>query len=297
MKKNKVTFINSHTQLYCLLGNPIMHSVSPQMQNTAFQSYNLNSIYIAFTIEEDSLENVVCGCKALGIKGFNVTIPYKKTIIKFIDIIDASANRIGAVNTVLSSNDRLIGFNTDGIGFVKAVGEGTLQDQQVAILGAGGAATAIVYEVASRASSITIFNRTLKKAETLVENVLNSLDVTHNISIQALPLNKKSLEDTLDKCRLLVNTTSIGMHPYSNKSPVPQQLLHSKMIVFDVVYNPLKTRLLKDAEMIGAPTISGLDMLLHQGGEAFKIWTGLSPPIEDMKKAALQALLGNETIN
>ena len=279
--------MDSHTGLCCLIGYPIGHSVSPQMHNTAFQALNLNLIYLAFQVKGESLEAAVKGLKSLGVKGFNVTVPHKVSIINYLDELDDSALNVGAVNTVLNRDGELVGYNTDGRGFIKSVGIENLKDKYVTVLGAGGAARAIVYESAKYASGIFILNRTLGKAESLAREVVSRHP---KIEIKAMPLTLKGVKEALEQSSLLANATIIGMHPHEDEIPIPPDLLRRDLTVFDAVYNPLKTQLLREAERLGAKTISGLDMLVHQGGEAFKIWTGMNPPIQAMKDAALKAL-------
>lgn len=279
--------VDSHTGLCCLIGYPIGHSVSPQMHNAAFQTLNLNLIYLAFQVERESLEAAVKGLRSLGVKGFNVTVPHKVSIIDYLDRLDDSALKVGAVNTVLNRDGELIGYNTDGRGFIKSVGIENLKGKYVAVLGTGGAARAIIYESAQYASRIFILNRTLSKAESLAREVM---DRYPEIEIEAMPLTPKSIKKALERSSLLANATPIGMHPNEDEIPIPPSLLRRDLTVFDAVYNPLKTRLLKEAERLGAKTIGGLDMLVHQGGEAFKIWTGVDPPIQAMKEVALEAL-------
>lgn len=281
--------IDSRTGLCCLIGNPIGHSISPQIHNAAFQSLNLNLVYLAFQVEGD-LGGAVEGLKILGARGFNVTIPYKVSVMGHLDCLDASALEIGAVNTVLNRNGRLIGYNTDGKGFIRSVGVEVVKGAGVTVLGAGGAARAIVIESARYASMIYVLNRSLEKAEALAREVAHRLN--SGIEIKAMPLTPGSLREALEHSSLLANATPVGMHPHVDESPVPPGLLNRELTVFDAVYNPLETRLLRDARRAGARTVDGLEMLIHQGGEAFKIWTGIDPPIQAMRRAALKALQG-----
>jgi shikimate dehydrogenase len=284
--------IDGSTGLCCLIGNPVRHSISPQMHNAAFQALNLNLVYLAFQVE-DGLGEAVKGLRSLGVKGFNVTIPYKVSVMDHLDALDDSALRIGAVNTVLNRDGTLIGYNTDGRGFIRSIGIENIKDRGLTVLGAGGAARAIVYESARYASRIFILNRTLSRAEALAEEVASRLGLSLDTEIEAMPLNPGSLRKALEHSSLLANATPIGMYPRVDESPVPEGLLRRDLTVFDAVYNPLETRLLREARLIGATTVNGLEMLIHQGGEAFKIWTGLDPPIEAMRSAALKALRGH----
>jgi shikimate dehydrogenase len=280
--------INSRTGLYCIIGNPIEHSMSPPMHNAAFQALKLNCVYSAFKVESFELDEAVKGLKSIGIKGFTITVPHKQAVIRLLDEVDEYVERVGAANTVLNENGKLVGFNTDGIGFVRAVGEDLLKEKRVVILGAGGAARSLAYETVLQASSLLILNRTLSRAVDLVYEI--SKYNQRNIEVKAMPLNNESLEHVLKTCHLLVNTTTIGMYPHLNETPVPIGLLNSDMTVFDAVFNPYKTKLLRDAEMVGARIVSGLDMLVYVSVESFRIWFRREPPIQVMRNVGMRAL-------
>ncbi|MFB0544727.1 MAG: shikimate dehydrogenase [Asgard group archaeon] len=280
--------ITSKTVACAVIGDPIHHSLSPNMHNAAFQCLNLDYVYLAFRVQKENLGEAISGFKALNFCGFNVTIPHKEECIKYLDEIDETALKIGAVNCVVNENGILKGYNTDGIGALRVVTEGgfELDGKKIVILGAGGAARAIVFTFAKLASKINILNRTFPKAKKLVEDVSR----TAKILIIAKKLSYENLKESILEAELLVNTTSVGMYPKTEETIVPQELLHEKLTVFDAVYNPPETRLLREAKSIGAKTIDGIDMLVYQGAEAFEKWTGKKAPIQVMKKTVLKSL-------
>lgn len=267
--------INAKTKLCGLIGNPVEHSMSPTMHNAAFKKLGLNFVYLAFKVED--VEHAIKGMRALSIIGFNVTIPHKVEVMKFLDEIDETARKIGAVNTIVNDNEFLKGFNTDWLGAIKSIEEKiTVRGKKVVILGAGGAARAIAFGIKNKDGKLTILNRTVGKAKRL------SKEVGCNFG----PLNDLEHID----CDILINATSVGMYPKENFSLVKKDVLKSVDTVFDVVYNPLKTKLLRDAESVGCQTIEGIDMLVLQGAAAFEMWTGKTPDVALMKKVAIEQL-------
>ena len=274
--------INGKTKVLCLIGKPVKHSLSPIIHNVALNDLNLNYVYVAFEIEENQLENAIKGIKALGIKGANVTMPYKTEVFKYLDELSEDAKEIGAVNTILNEDGVLKGYNTDGIGALRALEKFTeLDDKKVILLGAGGAAKAIAVTISKKISEITILNRTERKA---VEIALKLKEKGFNA--KALKLNSKNLRNEIKSAHILINATSVGMN--SNESPVPKHLLKPGLVVFDIVYSPLETKLLKNAREKDCITIDGLWMLIYQGAESFKIWTGFYPNVQLMRDAALK---------
>ncbi|MEM4246536.1 MAG: shikimate dehydrogenase [Candidatus Bathyarchaeia archaeon] len=278
--------VDSRTRLCCLLGDPVTHSVSPQMHNAAFSHLELNFCYMAFRVVRRELPSAVEGVRALGIRGFNVTVPHKVEIIPLLDEVDETARKISAVNTVLNKDGRLIGFNTDGAGFIKAVGEDRIRGKNAVMIGAGGAARAIAFSLAGRCRSLTILNRTSRKAVALAGEV----ERTTGCRIMGLGLSSEEAGEALRRCELLINSTIVGMYPDVSRTIIDNNLINPGMVVFDAVFNPAETRLLREARLRGAYTVSGLEMLVHQGAEAFKIWTGAEPPLEVMREAAVGAL-------
>jgi len=276
------------TKVCAVIGDPIEHSLSPQIHNAAFQHLKLNYVYVAFRVAEKDIKNALQGIQALKIHGLNVTMPLKTKIIPYLDKLDSRAERIGAVNTVLNEKGRLIGYNTDGLGALAALKANNqdLVNKKVLILGAGGASRAISYTLAKDARKIVILNRTIEKARSLAKE----LNKTFGKKVRHGEINEKRLEKDLKDTDILINATLLGMHPYKNETPVSRKLLRSDLTVFDLVYNPPETRLLREAKAIGAKTINGLAMLVHQGALSFEIWTGKKAPIDVMLKACMEGL-------
>jgi len=284
----KSSRIDGSMRLCCLIGNPAKHSLSPLMHNAAFEELGLNYTYLAFEVEKNSLGEAVRGLRSLGVCGFNVTIPYKVDVVEYLDELDRSATDVGAVNTVVNKDRWLTGYNTDIQGVIYALEKaGLLSPKGLAvIIGAGGAARAVVAALAKmRCDEILLLNRTEEKATTLAREA----EERYGIHCSGLKLTRRNL-GKVEKAILLVNATSLGMHPKVEESPIPKELIPEEIMVFDVVYNPLKTRFLKEAEERGAKTISGIDMLIGQGAASFKLWTGRDAPEELMRRTVLKAL-------
>lgn len=274
--------IDSNTKLVGLIGWPVSHSMSPMMHNSAFQHMKLNFIYVALPVKPERLSEAIKGIKALSFRGVNVTIPHKERVINYLDDLTKEAELIGAVNTIVSDGERLIGHNTDSVGFIQSLIQNEFNPEgcNALILGAGGAARAVTVALAlNRAEKIFIYNRTQKKAQQL-EYIINKIRPGLASVVEYMEENLFDLD-----VDIVVNTTSIGMHPNVEDCPVTNaEFFKEKMVVCDIVYNPLKTAFLKRAEDKGCKVIYGLDMLLYQGAEAFKLWTGIEPPIKTMKK-------------
>ena len=267
--------IDSHTALYAVIGNPVRHSLSPKMHNRAFSHIGQNAVYLALPVAD--VAGAVSGIRAFGIRGVSVTIPHKVAIMGYLDEIDAQADRIGAINTVVNRDGILHGCNTDAWGAVKALTETTpIADKTVSIIGAGGAARAIGFGLISEGARVKILNRTREKGETLA---------------RVLGAEFQPLTPTLRlDCHALINTTPVGMTPNTGRSPVSPKALTKEMVVMDIVYNPLKTKLLQDAEAAGCRTIDGTAMFVYQGVMQFELWTGKKAPVELMRQTVLEAL-------
>jgi len=266
-------------KVYGVIGDPIEHSKSPQMQNAALRNAGIDAIYTKFHITDNKLDEAIQGFRRLRIAGFNVTVPHKITVMKHLDNVDELAQDIGAVNTVHNDNGKLIGYNTDGYGALESIKKvTTTEGKGVCVLGAGGAARAIAFTLASESKpkEVYILNRTKEKAEKLAKEIAEKTGVR----ITGAGLDET---DILERTDILINTTSVGMHPKTGESPLPKEALHSEMVVFDIVYNPLKTRLLMDAEEKGCRIITGENMLIMQGAKAFEIWTGGKPDLDSMR--------------
>lgn len=274
--------------LYGVIGDPIAHSMSPDMHNDAFGAMGIDAHYHAFHVKPGDLGTAVKGMRALGVKGFNVTVPHKTAIMPFLDKIDPLAATIGAVNTVILEDGGYTGYNTDGLGFVSGLIsglDGPLKDHRALIIGAGGAARAIYYTLISEGLiSIDVCNRTKERAEALISGNPNGA------SSKALSLPEA--EDGLSRYSLIINTTSIGMEPKTEEMPIDLANLQADAFVSDIIYNPLETRLLREAKGKGARIQNGLPMFVGQGALAFKIWTGKIPDLERMKKIVLDKLGG-----
>ena len=278
--------IKGSTNIVGLIGHPVEHSFSPPMHNAAFDELGMDYAYVAFNVNPTELEKAIEGAESLNIKGFNVTIPHKIEVMKYLDEIDDVAELIGAVNTIDFKN--LKGYNTDGIGAVRAIEEVTsIKNKNVVIAGAGGASRAISFYIAKYgADSLTILNRNVDKAQSLAGDVSNSglIDDVKSDSIN-------EINAYLADADILVDTTPLGMHPHINDQPIATaENMHDELVVFDAVYNPNETVLLKQAIEAGAKPVYGIKMLLYQGAESFKIWTGADAPVDIMEKALKDTL-------
>lgn len=280
-------------KICALLGNPVEQSFSPVMHNAAFSDKGLNYIYVASRVDDKSLKAAIDGARALGIAGLNITIPHKVSVISMLDEVDDVSQRIGAVNTVVNNGGILKGYNTDAAGFTKALAGKNVnpEGKQAVVLGAGGASMAVSYALVEAGASVVIMNRLARLDE--ASRLAHKLSNFSRVPVEAIALNPQNLEKSLEKADILVNATSVGMHPGKNHSLVPERLLHPEMLVFDLVYNPLQTKLLSDADQAGAQTINGLEMLIWQGALAFELWTGLAPPVGIMRTQALKELENN----
>lgn len=288
--------INTETKMIGLLGYPLKHSYSPAMQNAAFQKMGLNKIYIPIEVTEENLGDVIKGMSKMNFAGFNVTIPHKINVMEYLDEIDELAKMIGAVNTVINKDGRLKGYNTDGNGFLRSFEIGTgesVKKKKILIIGSGGASRAISMTMAvNGAEKIYICNRTLDKAVELADDINKKT----GSPLVAAALKYNDIEDVLQYTDIIINTTSVGMHPDTDALPIDKRLLDKRFIVCDIVYNPLKTKLLEEAEKVGCKILTGISMLVYQGAEAFKIWTGIEPTVEIMFDE-INKILGKEVVN
>lgn len=278
--------MDAGTGVVGLIGHPVGHSKSPEMMNRAFRACGLPFVYLAFDVAPSELGAAVRGMRALGFRGWNVTIPHKVAILEHLDEVEETAREIGAVNTVVSRDGRLIGYNTDSEGYLRSLVAETgleLAGQRVLILGAGGAARAVTHALAdSGVESITIANRTREKAERLAKSLGRKVD--------ARAVSLTELKRVVPETTLLVQTTSVGMYPKTEAIPIDPSLLHAGMTVSDLIYRPRKTLLLREAEARGARVHGGLGMLLHQAALAFEKWMGRPAPVEVMRDALEEAM-------
>lgn len=279
--------IKGSTNIVGLIGHPVEHSFSPPMHNAAFDALGMDYAYVAFDVNPDDLSSAIEGAKSLNIKGFNVTIPHKIEVMQHLDELDDVARLIGAVNTIDFEN--LKGYNTDGIGAIRAIEEVTkVKDRDVIVAGAGGASRAISFYLAKfGASSITVLNRNVERAQNLASDVSAS-DLIGDVN--AGPISE--IGNLLGDADILVDTTPLGMDPHIDDEPIAKaDSMHEDLVVFDAVYNPNETVLLKEAIKAGAKPVYGIKMLLYQGAESFRIWTGRDAPIDVMENA-LNEFLG-----
>jgi shikimate dehydrogenase len=267
--------IHASTSVYCVIGHPIGHSLSPLMHNAAFESYGENRAYVAFEVKD--LAAAVSGFRALNIGGVSVTIPHKVAIMDHLDEIDDLARRIGAVNTVVNQDGHLIGLNTDCHGAVQALETKTrLSGKSTILIGAGGAARAIGFGLKAAGADMVIANRTPAKGRQLAAN----------LGVESVPLDR--LSEMAGE--IVINTTPVGMAPRTEALPVPGGFLKRGMTVMDIIYNPLQTRLLKEAAQAGCRIIDGVAMFVHQGARQFELWTGKKAPLDIMRQAVMEAL-------
>lgn len=281
-----LNWIKSDTTSYAVIGDPIKQSRSPIMMNRAFAKTGINAAYLAFHVEPSRLQAAIEGMKALQFGGLNVTIPHKLDVMNYIDEIDDSARIIGAVNTIVNENGHWIGYNTDGIGYVRSLIEETgmsIAGANIVVIGAGGAARGIVYALSQHApASITIANRTADKAKLLAES-LSAYGQMDGVGLEDI----YSLTARID---LVINTTSVGMFPQTEAMPIKPEWLEPHMTVSDLIYNPMKTALLSEAERKGCTIHGGLGMFIYQGAYAFEYWTGQTAPVAEMREVVLQSL-------
>jgi len=283
--------ISAKTRIFCIIGHPITHSFSPFIHNYWFKELGLDFRYLAFHVHPDQLKQSIKGIKALNIKGFNVTIPHKETILPFIDKVDVLAQDIGAINTIKLEEAKLIGRNTDALGGKKALLDAgcKIKNKKVLILGAGGAARAISFALIEDIDYLVIANRTSERVRILVGDLIKK----KNCEIKYINFDTQSLKQELGEIDILINTTPIGMFPNISKSPISKEIIHSDLFIFDLVYNPLETQLLKDAISIGCKAQGGLDMLINQGALAFEWWTNKKPNIDKIKDKLIENLMRN----
>ncbi|RSD24135.1 shikimate dehydrogenase [Mesobacillus subterraneus] len=274
-------------KLFGVMGDPIAHSMSPAMHNDLFSLYDIDAVYLPFHVMQGDLETAVKGLKAIGASGFNVTIPHKTEIMSFLDKIDPLAEAIGAVNTVKNENGHLIGYNTDGPGFVKGLESviADLESRSALIIGAGGAARAIYFSLAQAGiHSIDLYNRTQLKAEELISSC--------PYKVQSKLLDRETAERDLAAYQLIIQTTSIGMFPDIDSTPLSMANINCDALVSDIIYNPSQTKLLKEASGKGAMIQNGIEMFVFQGALAFEKWTGIFPDTNRMRANVLRHLGG-----
>ncbi len=280
--------ITGRTGLCCLLGSPVAHSISPMIHNEAFRLLGLDYVYLCFDTADADLGTAVRALKELHVCGFNVTMPHKEHVVAFLDELTPAARMIGAVNTVKYENGRLIGHNTDGIGYMRAVREAGYrpEDGAMTLLGAGGAASAIAIQAALDGVPVLhIVNRRGRSwahAEELAGRINAGTSCRADVTDLA---DAQAVAACVGGSALLTNATSVGMAPHDDAVPLADSsLLRPELLVSDIIYNPRQTRLLREAAGRGCRTVNGLPMLLYQGAEAFRIWTGQEMPVEEIRR-------------
>lgn len=266
-----------------VMGDPIGHSKSPAMHDAAIKALGLSGAYVPLHIRPQGLGDAIQAIKALGFRGVNVTIPHKVEVMKYLDVVDEGAQRIGAVNTIVNDNGKLTGYNTDGIGYVRSLKDEACPDlkgKRIVVIGAGGAARGIIYALIGEGpEKISIVNRTSAKALALAEEWGSLADLRGYGEEQA--------GEALSDADVIINTTSVGMFPRVSELPIPSESIREGTVVSDLIYNPLKTELLRQGELRRCTIHGGLGMFINQGAYAFEYWTGLTAPVQAMKEAVL----------
>jgi len=281
--------MSSPIKTYCIIGDPVQHSLSPLIQNAAFSALGIKSTYISFRVPSPDLKTSIESLKSIGIAGFNVTIPHKMSILKYLDKLDPTASKSNAVNTVKNDTGKLIGYNTDIYGFIQPLYTRNIdfKGKKVLIIGAGGAAYAIVTSLSYEKGieKIILVNRSSDKASKLVEHALK-------LGLNIHKEDFENLSQIASQSDLIINSTSIGLN--NESSPIERNYINPNSLVYDIVYKPIVTDLLRKAKEVNARVVYGYEMLIAQGAQAFKIWTGCDAPINAMKNA-LFGIFGEPT--
>lgn len=276
-------------EVYGLLGSPVGHSKSPLIHNDAFAALGIEAVYHAFDVNREKVKEAVDGIRALQIAGCNVTVPHKIAVMEYLDEVDEEAEQIGAVNTIVNQNGKLIGYNTDGRGYVDSLLEETgedIRDKSILVIGAGGAARGIVTALVRHGiAHLAITNRTKEKATPL-------LAFAQSMNTPAEMICREEAELNINSFDIIINTTSIGMSPNTGVSPLSLDNLQPGKWVSDLIYNPVETTLLNDAAKKGAFTINGIGMFVNQAALSFEHWTGKRPNRERMRRLVLETLGG-----
>ena len=281
--------ISSRTQLCAVIGNPVGHSLSPAIHNAAFVALGLDFVYLAFRVED--LPAALAGMRALeNFRGLSVTIPHKIAAMDCVDEVAAVDRSIGSINTIIKQDGRLSGFGTDGPGALQALLAAGVEidGRHVLLLGAGGAARAIAFTLATAARPRTL--SLLDVAEDVLQGLVRDLRARTAVTVDAAAMGAAALAERMAQAEIIINCTPVGMHPRAEVSPVPAELLRPGQVVFDIVYNPLETRLLADARARGLVTVSGVEMFINQAVLQFKAFTGREAPVEVMRRVVMEAL-------
>ena len=282
------TDLSGKTQIYGVIGDPIEHSLSPAIHNASFKALKLDCVYLAFHVKPSEVKSAINGMRSLGIRGLNVTMPHKNAVVPCLDEVDETAKFLDSVNTIFNDKGKLRGFSTDGTGAHRALEENgaKIRGKRLVLLGGGGAAKAIAFTLTKEVDELVILNRTPTKTKAL-SKALNSI---FGKKVTSAGLTPQVICDNLRNADILINATSVGMSSNSSASLVAPEWLKPELTVMDIVYNPLETKLAKDAKAAGARVVSGLEMLIYQGAASFEIWNGQLAPVKVMRQAALNQL-------
>ena len=272
--------MQSQFKTYCIIGDPVQHSLSPAIQNAAFKSLGLNCTYIAFRVPKGELQESVSSLRSINISGFNVTSPHKIEIIKHVDVLDYTAQNAKAINTIMNVEGVLTGYNTDVYGFIEPLHKRSVSFNGMTILliGAGGASRAVIAALSEQngITKILIANRSQKKAEELAR-------IGSSIGLECSVIDLYNIQEVAAKSHLIVNATPFGTN--NEDSMIDHEHIKKDALVYDIIYKPVTTNLLENAKYAGAQIVYGYEMLLEQGAKAFEIWTGISAPRDAMKRA------------
>jgi len=283
--------ITVKTKLYAVIGDPIAQSLSPQLHNGLFEANHMDALYLPIEVKSENLEQLIQGFRLLNFGGFNITKPHKMDIMKYLDSIDPLAEKIGAVNTVVCRDGKMTGYNTDGFGFIKSIQNriGNIKKEalSILILGCGGAVKSVAMALADwGVKNVVIANRTIEKATNLATQINESWPGKASV----IPMEEDQLKKVIKNVEIIVNGTSLGMPDHPERSPLAKNLLTANILIYDMIYSPPMTQLLKDAQDAGAQIENGLEMLLYQGLLAFELWTGIFPDPGLGKELLIQGL-------
>ena len=280
--------INAKTNVCAIIGNPVEHSLSPTLHNEAFRQEGLNLCYTAFCVKD--LEAAIKGARALGILGLSVTIPHKVEVLNYLDEVDETAGRIGSVNTVIQKDGKLLGYNSDGMGAFRALKDAgvDLNNNRITIIGSGGAARAIAFTLGKEASLKEMLLLGIDQEE--CRGLCEELSRARSFPVRWEPFSREIMKRVLPESDGVIHCTPIGMHPKEAESLITREDLHEDQFVFDIVYNPLKTRLLEEAESVGCRVIPGVEMFIYQAVFQFELWTERQAPVECMRRVVMEAL-------
>lgn len=276
-------------ELLGVIGNPISHSLSSVMHNQAFKKLGKEAIYVPMLVTTGKLKEAIAGAQALGFVGLNVTVPFKEQVIPYLTELTDQARATKSVNTIKFDGDQIIGHSTDGLGFEHALISELQMDldkKNILLIGAGGAARAIVHQVLTHDCLLYIANRTVSRAEQIV----NELSKAQSANVEVCSLDPSSLREIMDQIDIVVNTTSVGMEKTISETPIPLCLLEAKHTVIDIIYNPQESMLLKKARSKGCRVQNGIGMLVWQAAKAWEFWWGIHPPIDKMYETVKASL-------